>query len=289
MNGMTGFSYISKDSDFGRITISLKSLNSKFLEIKIVLPPALYQIDPKLRRLIKENFRRGKIELFIELAPKKQLNEVIINEELAKNYFLSIKKLSNEIGLLPDIDIVDVVKMPNVVSIVESKDIPKELITEIEKYTKSVIKEVKKQRREEGEETKKDILKLINKIQENTLQIEKIAEKINEKIEQKVKERVLKYLQEFSNKQELDYSIIAFLMKIDINEEIIRLNMHLSNLKKTIENEEEIGKKGEFIVQEIIRESNTISAKSFDHETSKLIVEIKSDAEKIREHLQNIE
>ncbi|MGC8964993.1 MAG: YicC/YloC family endoribonuclease [Brevinematia bacterium] len=122
MNGMTGFSYISKELDFGRLIISLRSLNSRFLEIKTTLPPIIQKIEPKLRSYLKENFRRGKIELFIELHLRKQINQVTIDEELAKNYFMSMKKISNKLGLLPDIEIVDVIKMPNVLSIIPPLD-----------------------------------------------------------------------------------------------------------------------------------------------------------------------
>jgi uncharacterized protein (TIGR00255 family) len=289
MNGMTGFSYISKELDFGRLIISLRSLNSRFLEIKTTLPPIIQKIEPKLRSYLKENFRRGKIELFIELHLRKQINQVTIDEELAKNYFMSMKKISNKLGLLPDIEIVDVIKMPNVLSIIPPLDPPEEIIREVEKYTKTAINEVKKQRQREGEETKEDIEELIKKLEENILDIDEISKNLNEKIEQKVKEKITKYLQEFPNRPELDHSVIAFLMKIDINEEITRLKMHITNLKETLENEESIGKKGEFVIQEIIREANTISSKSLNYEISKNIVEIKSIAEKIREHLQNIE
>ncbi|MGC8870880.1 MAG: YicC/YloC family endoribonuclease, partial [Brevinematia bacterium] len=172
MNGMTGFSYISKELDFGRLTISLRSLNSRFLEIKTTLPPIIQKIEPKLRSYLKENFRRGKIELFIELHLRKQINQVTIDEELAKNYFMSMKKISNKLGLLPDIEIVDVIKMPNVLSIIPPLDPPEEIIREVEKYTKTAINEVKKQRQREGEETKEDIEELIKKLEENILEID---------------------------------------------------------------------------------------------------------------------
>lgn len=287
MKGMTGFSHISKLTDYGRVDVYLKSLNSRFLEVKVLLPPILQSFEPFIRKLIKDNFKRGKIEVVIEFLPRGVSFDVFIDEELGKKYFMSLKKLSNALGLLPDIEIVDIASMPNVVNIVKS-ELPKSFIRELQSIFKKALNEVLKQRELEGLKTKEDILKLIHNIKNSVSELQKRWGEINSEIENKVKERVEKFLKEYENRKEVDTAIVSFLMKVDINEEIFRFSKHLEDLEKLLDMDG-IGKKVEFILQELIREVNTIASKSFDYTISSLVVDIKSSIESIREHIQNIE
>ncbi len=287
MKGMTGFSHISKLTDYGRVDVYLKSLNSRFLEVKVLLPPILQSFEPFIRKLIKDNFKRGKIEVVIEFLPRGVSFDVFVDEELGKKYFMSLKKLSNALGLLPDIEIVDIASMPNVVNIVKS-ELPKSFIRELQSIFKKALNEVLKQRKLEGLKTKEDILKLIHNIKNSVSELQKRWGEINSEIENKVKERVEKFLKEYENRKEVDTAIVSFLMKVDINEEIFRFSKHLEDLEKLLDMDG-IGKKVEFILQELIREVNTIASKSFDYTISSLVVDIKSSIESIREHIQNIE
>lgn len=287
MKGMTGFSHISKLTDYGRVDVYLKSLNSRFLEVKVLLPPILQSFEPFIRKLIKDNFKRGKIEVVIEFLPRGVSFDVFVDEELGKKYFMSLKKLSNALGLLPDIEIVDIASMPNVVNIVKS-ELPKSFIRELQSIFKKALNEVLKQRELEGLKTKEDILKLIHNIKNSVSELQKRWGEINSEIENKVKERVERFLKEYENRKEVDTAIVSFLMKVDINEEIFRFSKHLEDLEKLLDMDG-IGKKVEFILQELIREVNTIASKSFDYTISSLVVDIKSSIESIREHIQNIE
>lgn len=287
MKGMTGFSHISKLTDYGRVDVYLKSLNSRFLEVKVLLPPILQSFEPFIRKLIKDNFKRGKIEVVMEFLPRGVSFDVFVDEELGKKYFMSLKKLSNALGLLPDIEIVDIASMPNVVNVVKS-ELPKSFIRELQSIFKKALNEVLKQRELEGLKTKEDILKLIHNIKNSVSELQKRWGEINSEIENKVKERVEKFLKEYENRKEVDTAIVSFLMKVDINEEIFRFSKHLEDLEKLLDMDG-IGKKVEFILQELIREVNTIASKSFDYTISSLVVDIKSSIESIREHIQNIE
>lgn len=284
---MTGFSHISKLTDYGRVDVYLKSLNSRFLEVKVLLPPILQSFEPFIRKLIKDNFKRGKIEVVMEFLPRGVSFDVFVDEELGKKYFMSLKKLSNALGLLPDIEIVDIASMPNVVNVVKS-ELPKSFIRELQSIFKKALNEVLKQRELEGLKTKEDILKLIHNIKNSVSELQKRWGEINSEIENKVKERVEKFLKEYENRKEVDTAIVSFLMKVDINEEIFRFSKHLEDLEKLLDMDG-IGKKVEFILQELIREVNTIASKSFDYTISSLVVDIKSSIESIREHIQNIE
>lgn len=288
MRGMTGFSYISKDTDYGRITVYLKSLNSRFLEIKTVIPTTIQFVEEIARRVIKKSFKRGKVELVIDFYPKTNNFDIHVNKELAKVYFESLRSLSNYLGLLPDIEIVDIARMQDVISIIRTEpslELKKQIVMLIKKSVANVLK----QRIKEGESVKNECIMSISKVRAS---LEKISERwniVNTHIEHKVKERVDRFLKEYENRKEIDTSIISFLMKIDINEELFRLSQHLSDLEKLLDSDGEVGKKIEFILQELNREVNTIASKSFDYTISSLVVHIKTELERIREHIQNIE
>ncbi|MCS7299118.1 MAG: YicC/YloC family endoribonuclease [Spirochaetia bacterium] len=288
MRSMTGFSYISKDTDYGKITIYLKSLNSRFLEIKTIIPTTIQFVEEIARKVIKNSFKRGKVELVIDFYPKTNDFDIHINKELARVYFESLRSLSNYLGLLPDIEIVDIARMQDVISIVRPEP-PLELKKQIEILIKKSVANVLKQRIKEGELVRNECIMAVDKVRKN---LEKISERwniVNTSIEEKVKERVNKFLKEYENRKEIDTSIISFLMKVDINEEIFRLSQHLDDLENLLNSDGELGKKVEFLLQELNREVNTIASKSFDYTISSLVVYIKTELEKIREHIQNIE
>lgn len=288
MKGMTGFSYISKITEYGKINVYLKSLNSRFFELRMIVSPFLQKLEPTFREMIKKDFKRGKIELIVEFLPKGTSFEMVVDEELAKSYFLSLKKLSNYLGLLPDIEIVDIANMPNVINLVKP-ELPNSFLRNIQNIVKRAIEDVLKQRTKEGEETKRDIEEIISKIKQDISLIVSRWNEVNFSIEEKVKERVEKFLKEYENRKEVDTSLISFLMKIDINEEMFRFSKHLESLEVLLDTEGEIGKKIEFLLQELGREINTVASKSFDYFISSKVVEIKTSLEKIKEHIQNIE
>lgn len=288
MRGMTGFSYISELTEYGRVAVSLKTLNSRFFEVKLVLPPVLQSMEPFLRKVVRNNFKRGRVEMVVDFLPNGVNFEVEVDGELARKYFLSLKKLSNYLGLLPDIEIVDIARMPNVVNLVRL-DPPPSLVKQVQSLVERAVEDVVRQRIEDGNETKKDVLNIISKIKSDVSAVRSRWEEINSLVEEKVREKVEKFLKEYENRKEVDTAMVSFLVKIDINEEIFRFTKHLEALERLLDQDGEVGKKAEFIIQEMSREVNTIASKSFDYVISSLVVEIKASLEKIREHVQNIE
>ncbi|MFN4245075.1 MAG: YicC/YloC family endoribonuclease [Brevinematia bacterium] len=289
MRGMTGFSYISQITEYGKLNVYLRSLNSRFLEIKLNIPSAFYGLESRIRKMLSDKIKRGKLELTIDFYPKGVVGyEINVNEDLAESYFLSLKKLSNRLGLLPDIDIVDIASMPDVINLVKF-EVPSSFLDQVQDLVSKVIEDIIKQKKKEGEEAKKNIMEIISKIRHEINIISLRWVEVNNLIEDKIKERVNKFFSEYDSKKEIDTSIVAFLLKIDINEEIFRFENHLNDLEKLMDSEVEVGKKFEFILQELNREVNTIASKSFDYNISSSVIEIKVALEKIREHIQNIE
>jgi uncharacterized protein (TIGR00255 family) len=288
MIGMTGYSSVNKETKVGKVSMSLRSLNSKFLEIKINSPTNLIQFEKIARDMIKSKIKRGKIDLFVEISNKGQDSvSVEINEDLVKSYFSTIKNLSLSLGVLPDIEIKDIISLPGIIK-VSNNQTNQQPINELKRMFSKLLDDVLKQKIEEGTKIKADIDELISKIIDSINEISSKIDILNAEIEKKVIDRVSKYLGDPKN-IEVGISTVSFLLKTDINEELVRLKMHTESFKTLIDSTDEVGKKGEFILQEMMREANTIAAKSFSYEISSLVIGIKSNIEKIREHLQNVE
>jgi len=288
MIGMTGYSSVNKETKVGKVSMSLRSLNSKFLEIKINSPTNLIQFEKIARDMIKSKIKRGKIDLFVEISNKGQDSvSVEINEDLVKSYFNTIKNLSLSLGVLPDIEIKDIISLPGIIK-VSNNQTNQQPINELKRMFSKLLDDVLKQKIEEGTKIKADIDELISKIIDSINEISSKIDILNAEIEKKVIDRVSKYLGDPKN-IEVGISTVSFLLKTDINEELVRLKMHTESFKTLIDSTDEVGKKGEFILQEMMREANTIAAKSFSYEISSLVIGIKSNIEKIREHLQNVE
>jgi len=288
MIGMTGYSSVNKETKVGKVSMSLRSLNSKFLEIKINSPTNLIQFEKIARDMIKNKIKRGKIDLFVEISNKGQDSvSVEINEDLVKSYFSTIKNLSLSLGVLPDIEIKDIISLPGIIK-VSNNQTNQQPINELKRMFSKLLDDVLKQKIEEGTKIKADIDELISKIIDSINEISSKIDILNAEIEKKVIDRVSKYLGDPKN-IEVGISTVSFLLKTDINEELVRLKMHTESFKTLIDSTDEVGKKGEFILQEMMREANTIAAKSFSYEISSLVIGIKSNIEKIREHLQNVE
>jgi uncharacterized protein (TIGR00255 family) len=288
MIGMTGYSSVNKETKVGKVSMSLRSLNSKFLEIKINSPTNLIQFEKIARDMIKSKIKRGKIDLFVEISNKGQDSvSVEINEDLVKSYFSTIKNLSLSLGVLPDIEIKDIISLPGIIK-VSNNQANQQPINELKRMFSKLLDDVLKQKIEEGTKIKADIDELISKIIDSINEISSKIDILNAEIEKKVIDRVSKYLGDPKN-IEVGISTVSFLLKTDINEELVRLKMHTESFKTLIDSTDEVGKKGEFILQEMMREANTIAAKSFSYEISSLVIGIKSNIEKIREHLQNVE
>ncbi len=291
MEGMTGYANVEYKDDFIKISVNAKSLNSRFLELKVQVSQNVLFLEKDIREMLAKFFRRGKIEIWVSVSlVKNNSNYVVsVDYDAAKEYFLAVKKLSNELGLLPDIEIVDIIDRVGVIKVSEvdlrgNNRVKSSVLSAVKK----ALKELKNQRKYEGRKIKENVLDLISDISRGITEIESKVPFLNEAIQDKILQKYNKVLHREFDPVEI-IGFYSFLFKMDINEELIRLKMHLENLKSLVENGEEIGKKSEFILQEMMRESNTIASKSYSYEINSIIVDIKSCVEKIREHIQNVE
>ena len=284
LQSMTGFGNASLDSEFGKISLDIKSLNSKTLDLNCNLNPIFRNIENDIRGVLSKSLKRGKVDLKINFKISEKNFSSQLNHEVIRAYIKDLKKITpaNDLELLKI-----AVKLPDSVSN-KTTVLNKKLHDKINSLVKIALKELVDFRIQEGNSLKKDLLSNIKSIQDMLKKIEKLAPERIKSVKEKIKKNF------FDLKKEIDFNrfeqeLIYYLEKIDINEELVRLKNHLIFFKKTV-NEKQIekGKKLIFISQEIGREINTIGSKSNYLLMQKTVVEMKNELEKMKEQLLNV-
>ena len=284
LHSMTGFGNASLDSEFGKISLDIKSLNSKTLDLNYNLNPIFRNIENDIRGILVNFLKRGKVDLKINFKILEGPFKSQLNHKVIRAYIKDLKKITpaNDLELLKI-----AIKLPDSVSnnnIVLNKKLYNKLVS----LVKIAVKELVDFRIKEGNSLKRDLLTNIESIQEKLMKIEKLAPKRIQLVKEKIKKK-LSDLEREIDLNRFEQELIYYLEKIDINEELVRLKNHLIFFKKTV-NEKQIekGKKLSFISQEIGREINTIGSKSNYLLMQKIVVEMKNELEKIKEQLLNV-
>ncbi len=287
---MTGFGKASAEYKDKKITIEIKSLNSKQSDVNIRMPQQYKEKELVLRNELIQHLNRGKIDLSVWIEGGEGDKTIQFNEGLIKEYYEQLERVSKTINQpLENEQVMQIImRMPDVLK-TEQKELDEKEWEVILKTVKEAIKQLNTFRLQEGEMLAKDFEKRIGRIVD-FLNLIKPFEK--ERIE-KIRERINQNLKEFIESQDVDKNrfeqeIIFYLEKFDITEEKVRLRNHTSYFLETLKKEEMPGKKLGFITQEIGREINTIGSKANHAEIQKLVVQMKDELEKIKEQLLNI-
>ena len=280
---MTGYGSNSFKIDDFEINIETRTLNSRYFDAKISVPTALYKYELEIRNILKKLLLRGKVELSVKFIGGSE-ESFSFNKNVIKNYFNDLNDISkfDKSQLLNSI-----LNLPNSISKSENK-IPEKVVKKIIDNLKSTIKELISFRKKEGNNTKKDLeenIKMINICSEKIKRESNYHKKsIKENLEKKARDLSVEY-----DHGKFEQEMFYYLERIDINEELVRLDSHINFFNETLKNKSiEKGKKLGFICQEIGREINTIGSKSNNTLIQNNVVEMKSSTEKIREQLLNI-
>lgn len=292
IKSMTSFGRAqSEENSILNFSIEMKSVNHRYLDINIRMPKAMISLEEKIRNMISKRLNRGKVDVFINYKNYgNSTAEPVLNINLAKAYFDCLKEIENELHTIDDITTTKIARFPDVITVVEKEENLDDILNEISPLINNALELMEQMRIREGEKLKEDILIKIEHIYNMVVEIEKLADTIPLNYKKKLEERLGKLLTEV----EIDESRIALEVAIlsdksAIDEEITRLKSHLSQFKDTLELDEAIGRKLDFIIQEMNREANTIASKSIDINMTNYVIEIKNTIEKIREQVQNIE
>lgn len=292
VKSMTSFGRSSSEEGQKRIfTVEMKSVNNRYLDINIRMPKALISLEEEVRKMISSSLSRGKVDVFINLKNYSQ-NEGTpkVDLKLAEYYLNCLKEIEENFGLKNDVSVMQLARFPEVITVVQEEEKIEEIFEELKPLISTSIEMMISMRIVEGEKLKEDILEKVSIIENLVKEIEKVADIVPKAYKIKLEER----LSELLNGADIDQNRLAtevciFADKATVDEEITRLGSHISQIRKTLSLDEPIGRKLDFIIQEMNRETNTIGSKSSDIHMTNLVIDIKNLIEKIREQVQNIE
>lgn len=291
IKSMTGFGRCEIAENSRKFTVEMKAVNHRYLDVNIKMPKALNFFESAIRSELKNYIARGKVDVFITYEDMSENTSTVrYNKEIAREYLTYLQQMSEEFGLDNDIRVSTLSKYPEVFTMEETGIDEEELWKELQKAVDGAAKMFVETRITEGEHLKEDLigkldgmLKLVDFIAERSPQI--ISEYRN-RLEEKVKE----FLGDVSvDESRLLTEVTIFADKVCVDEEIVRLRSHIETTKNTLREGGSIGRKLDFLAQEMNREANTILSKANDLEISNCAIELKTEIEKVREQIQNIE
>ena len=291
IKSMTGFGRCEVQKDARKFTVELKGVNHRYLDVNIRMPKKLNFFETAIRTLLKSYATRGKVDIFItyEDASQNQLS-VKYNEVLAAEYLKYLNQMAEEFGLENDIRVSTLSRYPEVFTMEEQTEDEEELWNGLREALEGAFTQFVETRTTEGENLKKDILEKLGNLEELVGYIEERSPQIVKEYREKLKEKTLELLADTQIEEgRIAAEVILFADKICTDEEVVRLKSHISHMRNTLEEKEGIGRKLDFIAQEMNREANTILSKANDIEVSDCAISLKTEIEKIREQIQNIE
>lgn len=289
---MTGFGRGEYKDDKYSFLIECKTINHKYADINIRLPRKISFLEDKARNLIKDYVKRGRVDLYIKLDV---LGDEDVNlkfdEVLASQYVDILKQIRDKFDLVDDISVMNIAKFPDIVKSEEKEEDEDVLWSMLKKALEEALCKLKEMRSEEGEKLAQDVVKRCDLLKNYIEEIEKYSYNVVIDYKEKLNNRIGELLENPSlvDENRLAQEVAMYADKSSITEEIVRFESHIQQLKKTIVKNESIGRKIDFLIQEMNRETNTIGSKSSDLNITNLVVEVKSELEKIREQIQNIE
>ena len=291
IKSMTGFGRCEVQKDSRKFTVELKSVNHRYLDVNIRMPKKLNFFETAIRTLLKSYANRGKVDIFITYEDLSQTQvSVKYNAALAAEYMKYLKQMEEEFGLENDVRVSTLSRYPEVFTMEEQSEDEEELWNGLKEALEGAFTQFVETRKTEGENLKKDIISKLDLLSEQIGFIEERSPQIvadyRAKLEDKMKELLADTQIEESR---IASEVILFADKICTDEEIVRLKSHISHMRNTLEEKDEIGRKLDFIAQEMNREANTILSKANDIEVSDRAISLKTEIEKIREQIQNIE
>ena len=291
VRSMTGYGRSQQIVDSINVTVEIKSVNHKYFEFNARVPRTFGFLEEKLKSFAQSIISRGKIECYVSVEmPENENVEVSVNYALAEGYINALKTLSEKYSLKDDISVNSVSRFPDVLTVHKLPEDEELIWNAVKAVAADAISNFISMREKEGEKLCEDILSRTDTIIDCISFIEKRSPQTVNEYNEKLKARIRELIGDVSvDEQRLLQEAAIYADKIAVAEETVRLRSHISQLREMFNSNEAIGRKMDFLVQEINREANTIGSKAQDVEITKRVIAIKGEVEKIREQVQNIE
>ena len=291
LKSMTGFGRSEKVLNGRDITVEIRSLNHRYYEFSARLPRNMGYLEEKLKSALGGRIFRGKTEVSVTVVNIEESDSVIeVNLKTAEGYLSALRKANEELGLTDDITLSRLSKFPNIFTVYKASADEDEIWNDVCLTAEEALDSFISMRETEGSRIKDDFKGRINYIEELVEIIEERSPQVNENY----RERLYAKLKEILDDKNIDESRILtetalFADKTAVDEETVRLRSHIDQFRSLLELDEPVGRKLDFLIQEFNREVNTIGSKAQDAEITKIVVELKSEIEKVREQVQNVE
>ncbi len=288
---MTGFGRGVAEGDIGRVTVEIRSYNHRFLDVSVRMPAELSGLEDRVRRELQARFSRGRLNAFVTLEESLTRDRTVeIDSELAKRYHEKLVALARDLGVPRQGLLPLVVALPGVIRVSEAPLELEPLWEVVRSAVREAASALAAMRRAEGEALKRDLIHRIARVAHLTDEIGAKAPLLTEEYRRRLTRRVSELLEDpIVAEDRLTTEIVLYAERSNISEEVVRLESHLDQFRSLLEASEPVGRKAEFILQEMVREMNTIGSKTQDPTIGRRVVEVKSELEKLREQVQNIE
>lgn len=288
---MTGYGRAQKILGGRDILIEIRSVNHRYYEYSSRIPRAYGYIDEKLKALLKTLVSRGKVEISVTINNiEAKDSEISINTAVAEGYVNALRSVSDKLELKDDLVLSKLIKLPEIFVIQKAPDNQEQIWADISEVANEALQKFVEMRQTEGEKLKSDIISKADFILTMVSQIEELSPQTVENYRNRLYQKISEVLDgKDVDEQRIVTEAAVFAEKIAVDEETVRLRSHISQLKSIFESDEPVGRKLDFIVQEMNREVNTIGSKAQDLNITKIVVDMKAEIEKIREQIQNIE
>ncbi len=291
IKSMTGFGRSELSDEKRKITFEMKSVNHRYLDVNIKMPKKMNFFEAAIRNELKNYIQRGKVDIFINFEDFSENNvSVRYNRDIAEEYLKYLNQMAEDFGLENDIRVSSLSRYPEVFTMEDQSPDEEEIWKLLKKAIDTASEEFVETRKNEGGNLKNDLLVKLEEMLGHVAFIEERSPRIIDEYKQKLKEKVEEMLQGVQmDENRLITEVTIFADKVCVDEELVRLRSHIEATRKILTEGGSVGRKLDFIAQEMNREANTILSKTTDLESSERAIELKTEIEKVREQIQNIE
>ncbi len=291
LKSMTGYGRAQKILNGRDITVEIRSVNHRYYEYTSRIPRTYSYIDEKLKALLKTGISRGKVDVAVTINNiEGKDSEIAVNKSIAEGYVSALRGIADELGLKDDLTLSNLIKLPDIFNIQKTPDDEEMVWNDVYEVTNEALEKFIDMRGVEGKLLGENIIEKADYILEMVEKVEELSPQTVENYRNRLYKKLSEVLEDKNiDDQRILTEAAVFSEKIAVDEETVRLRSHISQLKTILESDEAVGRKLDFVVQEINREVNTIGSKAQDLNVTKIVVEMKSEIEKIREQIQNIE
>ncbi|MBU5432104.1 YicC/YloC family endoribonuclease [Intestinimonas sp. MSJ-38] len=291
IKSMTGYGRQKGENERREVQVEIKSVNHRYLDLNVKVPRIYSFLEEPIKTAVSAAVARGKVDIYLSITAKEGGDaKVSPNLALAGEYLRALEQVRDTYSLKDDISVMELAHMPDLLTVAREEPDAEEVKTQVLEVLERALEEYNAMRRTEGERLCEDIARRGQEIGKMVDQVEQRSPQSVEEYRQKIAQRMTEILGDSDiAEQRILAEAALFADKVSVTEEVVRLRSHLSQLQKMVQGDAPVGRKLDFLVQELNREANTIGSKANDYELAQIVIEIKAEIEKIREQIQNLE